>query len=256
MTFDLSPWHFLLVMGRTASLIAFFPMLSELRIPKAVRAGIALWTSLVITPLVPVSAFQPATIPDLTIALVLETFIGTLFAFVIRLIIAGIVTGVQWIDSEIGFQAAMQMNPLSGTPSSPFGTMALSIIALIFWSSGFFENLLVLWTRIFQILPPPITSISLETGTVLLTLSCHIFAGAIEIAAPIVALMFLLSLAMGLLARAVQGINIFFETFTLKILLGIPSIIILTPYLVNVMQQHLNLVPTHWQQLLHAIKAS
>lgn len=254
MTFDLSPWNFFLVFGRTTALVGFFPMLSDLQVPRTVRVGVSLWITLAILPTIPVTGFMPGSVPELLVAILLETVVGALFAFMIRLVFAGITMGVQWIDSDIGFQVAQQINPLAGTPSSPFGTMALVTAALIFWSFGIFEDLIFIWARIFHILPPPVGMIPLRVGDTVVEISARIFTSALEIAIPIVIIMFLVTLAIGLLARAVQGINIFFEAFTIKILVGMGVLILLAPLIMAIMEKQLKEIPELWTMLLHALK--
>ena len=53
MTFDFSPWNFFLVLGRTASLVAFLPILSDFQVPRLVRLGVSVWISLAIVPTIP-----------------------------------------------------------------------------------------------------------------------------------------------------------------------------------------------------------
>jgi flagellar biosynthetic protein FliR len=256
MTFDFSPWNAFLVFARTASLVSFFPMLADLRIPRTVRIGLSLWLSLAIFPTLPATSFQPTSLPQLASAILIEILIGALFGLLIRIVFAGFSMGLQWIDSDIGFQVAQQINPLAGTPSSPFGSLALVIAALIFWSCGFFENLIFIWARIFKILPPPVGMIPLRVGDTIVDISSHIFTSALEIAIPTVVIMFLVTFAIGLIARAVQGINIFFETFTSKILIGMGVLILLSPLIVAIMQKQLKEIPELWMMLLRALMPS
>jgi len=254
MNFLFSPWDFFLVLGRTSFLIGFFPMFSELQIPRLVRAGIAMWLSFVIMPTLPPTHFHPSNVPELAGAVFLEGVLGAIFAFAIRLVFATVSLGTQWIDSEIGFQVAQQINPIFGAPNSPFGTLALVVTTMLFWSMGFFEQLLAVWVRIFQILPPPITSLSPNTGDSVLWLSSQIFVGALKIATPVVLVMFLVSLSIGLLARAIPGVNFFVESFNAKLLAGIGFLVVISPFLLTLIQHQLDRIPESWLVLVRALK--
>lgn len=255
MTLDLSVWNFFLVFGRTSALVAFFPMLSEVQSPRTVRVGLALWISLAILPTLPPSSWQPANVPDLALAVGLETVVGAFFAFAIRLVFSAILLGAQWIDSEIGFQVAQQINPLSGVPNSPFGSVAMVTSALLFWSLGFFENLLLLWARMFHSLPAPILTMPLEVGDTLLHLSARIFSGALEVAIPIVLVMFLVTLAIALMARAIQGVNLFVEAYNIKLAAGIGALVMTSPLILALMQKQLDGIPNAWMALARALKS-
>jgi len=254
MTLSLLPWSFFLVLGRTSALIAFFPMISESYIPRTIRIGIAVWISLAIFPLMPASAFEPTTVPELALAVGFEAAVGVLFAFAARFIFSGIMLGVQWIDAEVGFQVAQQINPLSGTPSSPVGTLILIVASLLFWSLGYFEDLLMLWVKIFQLLPPPITHLPTITGDAVILLSTQMFVRALEIATPVLVVMFMVTLAIALLARAIQGVSIFVESYNLKLLIGISSLVTLAPLMLTLLQKHLEAIPNSWAILVRALQ--
>ncbi|MBI4023658.1 MAG: flagellar biosynthetic protein FliR [Verrucomicrobia bacterium] len=256
MTFDLSPWSFFLVFGRTSALVAFFPMMSELQTPKLTRVGIAAWISLAALPVVPHSAWQPANIPDLVLAVGLEAIVGVLFAFTLRLVFAAVMLGAQWIDNEVGFQAAQQINPISGAANSPYAMVILSVSGLIFWAFGFFEDLLLFWVRTFQLLPPPVMSLPLDVGDVLLKISTRLFIRAIEIATPMILLMFLVTLSIGLMARAIQGVNIFMESYNIKLLVGIAALVPTAPLMFSMIQKQVNEIPEVWMALLYALRGS
>jgi flagellar biosynthesis protein FliR len=254
MTFSLSPWTFFLVFGRTAALITFFPMLSDMPIPRTVKVGIVMWLTFAIMPLVPPTVFEPTTIPELALAVGLEAVVGILFAFTARLIFSGITLGVQWIDAEVGFQVAQQINPLSGVPTSPVGTLTMILASLLFWCLGYFENLIMVWARIFQLLPAPVSHIPKITGDALVMLSSQMFIRALEIATPIVVVMFMVTLAMALFARAIQGVSIFVESYNLKLLLGMGALITLAPLLLTLLQKHLEAIPDSWSVMVRAMQ--
>ncbi len=255
MNFLFSPWDFFLVFGRTSFLVGFFPMFSDVQVPRLIRLGLAIWLSLVIMPTLPTSHFHPTNVPQLLGAMFLEGVLGATFAFAIRLVFATISLGTQWIDSEIGFQVAQQISPLSGTPNSPFGTIALVITALLFWCTGMFEELLRVWVQMFQILPPPVSSISLSMGDALITLSSHVFVGALQIATPVLLIMFLVSLSIGLLARALPGVNFFVESFNVKMVVGLSFLVMISPFLLSLIQHQLDRIPDTWLTFLRALKA-
>jgi flagellar biosynthesis protein FliR len=254
MTFNFSPWTFLLVLGRTGTLVGFLPILSDGSVPKKIRIGLACWLSVAIVPTLPPSKYQPNSLLDLGVAIGLESLVGLLFAFITRILFAGIFLGAQWIDGEIGFQAAQQINPISGTPNSPFGTLMMVVTSLLFWCLGYFEDLIALWARIFQILPVPITGFSSLAGDALVKLTSQIFLRALEIVTPILTVMFLVTLTIGLMARAVQGVNIFVDSYNIKLLIGIGTLVTIAPLMLTLVQKQVGSMLDYWMVVLHALK--
>lgn len=255
MSFDLLPWNFLYVLGRTSVLVAFLPMFGEAQVPKSVRAGLAIWVSLAIFPILPATTFRPLDVPDVALAVGMECVLGAIFAIVLRMILSSVMLGAQWIDSEIGFQAAQQINPLSGIPSSPVTTLVIVVASMIFWCCGYFEDMLMYWAKIFLLLPPPFLAISPFAGDTLVQISSQIFTGALQIAAPIMLIMFLVSVAVGLMARALQGINILVEGFNIKLLVGLISLVALTPLIIKLLQKQLSLLPNFWEAMVRVLRA-
>jgi flagellar biosynthesis protein FliR len=256
MTIPFSPWTFFLIFGRTSTLVAFFPIISESSVPRMVRFSLAVWLSLAMLPLVPVNAFVPATLSDLALAMGIECVIGALFAFVARFVFAGIMLGVHWIDAEIGFQAAQQINPLSGVPGSPIATLILVVVSLLFFCLGYFEQLIFQWGQIFKLLPPPVMYLPMETADVMVSLSSRLFVKALELATPILVVMFMVTLAIGLFARAIQGISIFVESYTLKILIGLSTLVAIAPLLIQLLRNNLDSIEDSWSLLIHVLRSN
>jgi flagellar biosynthesis protein FliR len=254
MNFDFSPWNFFLIFGRTSALVAFMPILSDSQIPRRLRVGVAVWLTLAIMPTVPPSSFQPTTVFELFMAVGMEAILGAIFAFTIRLLFVGIFLGAHWIDGEVGFQAAQQINPISGTPNSPFGTLVLVTSSLLFWSLGYFEQVIVFWARIFQLLPPPVLILPPAVGETLVTLSSQIFLRALEIVTPMLAIMFLVTLTIGLMARAVQGVNVFVESYNIKLMVGLVALVLNAPLILNLIIKQLDGIGDNWTLLTRALK--
>jgi flagellar biosynthesis protein FliR len=253
MNFQIPIWNFFLVFGRTSALVAFLPVLSDAQVPRRLRLGIAVWISLALMPIVPISGFNPTNLLDIVIALTMEAILGFLFAFTLRLVFAGIFLGSQWVDTEVGFQAAQQLNPISGVPNSPFGTLMLATSSLLFWVLGYFEEMLAFWARIFQLIPAPILSFSPRTGETLISLSSMIFLKALELVTPMLAIMFIVTLTIGLMSRAVQGVNIFVESYNIKLMVGILALVLNAPLMLTLVQKQLNGFPEAWTALVRSL---
>jgi flagellar biosynthesis protein FliR len=67
----------------------------------------------------------------------------------------------------------------------------------------------------------------------LIKISSGIVMGGLMIAAPLIALMFFVTTAVGFLVRAVQGLNLFVESIGLRLLIGGAGLLIFLPLILN-----------------------
>ncbi len=81
--------------------------------------------------------------------------------------------------------------------------------------------------------------------SLLVKLGSNSFVSGLVIAAPIIAMMFFLNVTIGFLARLVQGINVFFESFTLRIIVGSLGIILFLPLILMMVRNQIEkMLPT------------
>jgi flagellar biosynthetic protein FliR len=100
-----------------------------------------------------------------------------------------------------------------------------------FWSSDYLSALILGIQQSFRVLPlgsVGVTEASLELMT---RLSGEMFAAGLIIAAPIAVLTFIVTMALGFLSRSVQQLNVFSESFTLRVLVGGAGVVLFMPLL-------------------------
>jgi flagellar biosynthetic protein FliR len=102
-----------------------------------------------------------------------------------------------------------------------------------FWFSDYLSVLLVGIQQSFRVLPlgaAVVTQASLE----LMTRLCgELFAAGLIIAAPIAILCFIVTMALGFLSRSVQQLNVFNESFTLRVVVGGSGVVLFLPLLLE-----------------------
>jgi flagellar biosynthesis protein FliR len=67
----------------------------------------------------------------------------------------------------------------------------------------------------------------------MIRLSGELFAAGLIIAAPIAILAFIVTMALGFLSRSVQQLNIFSESFTLRVVVGGSGVVLFLPLLLE-----------------------
>jgi flagellar biosynthetic protein FliR len=151
-------------------------------------------------------------------AVVLQVAIGLSLGFVIFLLFSAVQAAGELIDLFGGFTVAPAFDPLSNAQSSTFGRFyQLLATTLLFVINGHILLIRGFMTSFDAI---SVTGPTLEdfSSNLLQTLGLF-FIAAIEIAAPLLAALFLAEVGLGLLARAAPQMNVFLIGFPIKILL-------------------------------------
>lgn len=157
--------------------------------------------------------------PEYLMALVLELVVGALLGMLVALIFAAIQSAGGLIDLFGGFSMAQGFDPLSMINGAQFTRLfQMTALALMF-SSGAYQIIIGGLTRSFTAIPigggvdlsAPVTA--LTTGVT------QMFLAAVQIAGPLLVVLFLADAGLGLLTRVAPALNAFTMSFPVKILM-------------------------------------
>jgi flagellar biosynthetic protein FliR len=203
---------------RAGAWMVICPPFNSRLIPAQVKALLSVAIALPMTP------YLRGTIPsietaDIIACAALQVFVGASLGFITALLFAAIQAAGDLIDVFGGFTLAMAFDPLSQSQSSIFGRFYnLMAVTLLFATDG---HQLVLrgFMQSYEALPLD-ASLSLETFSRLLVSGIgEMFLSALQIAGPLIAVLFLTDVAFGLLNRVAPALNAFQLGFPAKIAL-------------------------------------
>jgi flagellar biosynthetic protein FliR len=203
---------------RAGAWLIICPPFNSRLIPPQIKALLSVGIALPMTP------HLRSTIPgiettDIIACAALQVFVGAGLGFITALFFAAIQAAGDLIDVFGGFTLAMAFDPLSQSQSSIFGRFYnLMAVTLLFASDG---HQLVLrgFMQSYAALPLN-ASLSMETFSRLLTEGVgEMFLAALQIAGPLIAVLFLTDVAFGLLNRVAPALNAFQLGFPAKIML-------------------------------------
>lgn len=202
---------------RAAAFLVLSPPFSSRAFPMKLKALMSVAIALPMVPLLTASAPDPAG-PELLVSAVWQVLIGAALGFLTALVFAAVQAAGDLIDVFGYFSLATAFDPMSYSSNAVFGRFyQLLATALLFATDG--HQLIVRgFAESYRALP---LDAGLSTSTMghLLTGGLgQMFAGALQIAAPLVAVLFLTDLGLGLLNRAAPALNVFSVGFPIKIL--------------------------------------
>jgi flagellar biosynthetic protein FliR len=156
---------------------------------------------------------------DLVASAALQFFVGAALGFITSMLFAAVQAAGDLLDVFGGFTLAMAFDPLSLNQSSIFGRFYnLTAVTLLFASNGH-QLILRGFMQSYRTLP---LDAGLSMGTfsrLLLSGVGEMFLAAVQIAGPLIAVLFLTDVAFGLLNRVAPALNAFQLGFPAKILL-------------------------------------
>jgi flagellar biosynthesis protein FliR len=209
---------YLLVMTRIGAFIAIAPPFGGRAVPGTVKTMLAAGLALPLTPWA-IDGVPEATTGALVTAIIAQAAIGSAFGLATLALFSAIQSAGALIDLSGGFAMATAYDPMSSMQNSVFARFHQLIASVLLLASGGYAIVLMGFRRSLEAIPLDSSPPAAEAGAVMATLLSQSFIAAVQIAAPMVAVMFLADVGLGLMSRASPALNAFSLGFPLKILL-------------------------------------
>ena len=246
--------RFLFVFFRVGALILFVPVLGSRQVPASMKIGLILFTSIVIFPLVQARPLpEPQGIFDLAVFLLSDVTIGLGIAYITRLIFAAVQIAGTVVDFQMGFGVVNVIDPQTDTQVSVTAQFHNIVAVLIFLAVDAHHFILQAIVESFFIINPAEINFSSLTPEYMLYLFSGTFTTAVKIAAPIMAILFFLSVGLGLVARTVPQMNVFIVGFPLQIGVGLLMVGLSISFFNMLVQQQMYELPGKFMGFLRAL---
>jgi flagellar biosynthetic protein FliR len=203
---------------RSAAWLAIAPPFSSKAIPRTIKAMLSVLLAL------PVVARGDLELPSLDTAsvisaMVLQLMTGAALGFLCLLVFSAVQAAGDLLDVFGGFSVSFAFDPLSQQGNAVFGKAFQMFSSTLLMASGAYLVVLHGFLRSYDAVP-------LDGGLDLRTLSDVLTTGlgqmmlsALQIAAPLLAVLFLADVALGLLTKIAPALNAFALGFPLKIMI-------------------------------------
>ncbi len=227
---------YLLIFARIFSLLTVAPITSSSGIPSIVRAALSLFTTVAVFPMVHAAGYV---IPESGLMyaglLIGEIAIGILTGFFLQLIYAVFLMAGQFFSLQIGFSASVVFDPVAQEEIPIIGQFLNYFAMFIFLASnGFYKLFYVGVFRSFQTINAHLFLSQKEhIYTMAFSAIGMLFYQALIISMPILGSLFLVSVSMGLLAKAAPQMNLLMMGFPVAIIVAFFIILLSVPYLVS-----------------------
>lgn len=207
-----------LVSVRIVAFLLIAPPFSSDSIPLQIKGMLAVVLAIAITP-VAAAHYADTSTAAFVIDIVLEAVTGAALGFLVYLAFSAIQVAGSFLDFSGGLEAAQQYDPAADINAAPFSRLfQMTALALLFATDGY-QLVIAGLVRSFAAVP---LTMQMNWNALAQTLSTSItqlLTAALEIAGPIMAVLFVANVALGLLSRVAPALNAY--------TLGPPALVIL-----------------------------
>jgi flagellar biosynthetic protein FliR len=205
---------------RMVAFLVIAPPFSYNGFPAQVKGMLAIGLALAVAPRVG-AGYRSGDIGAFLLDMVRELAVGATLGFLVFLVFAAIQSAGSLIDLFGGFQLAQAFDPQSMINGAQFTRMfQLTALALLFASGGY-QLIIGGLVRTFDAIPLAAGLDLADPAKQLVNGATQMFLAALQIAGPLIVVLFLADVGLGLLTRVAPALNAFSLGFPLKIMLTV-----------------------------------
>ncbi len=232
--------HWMLVVARLGGMMIAAPIFGHQGVPMRVRVAVTVAIAFGLAGLVPIGAAATIVdVPGLVGPIALELGVGLMVGLAMELVLSGAIMGGELAGIQMGLGIAQVVDPRTQLQVTPVALWVQFVALQVFLAVDGHHLLVQALLRSFELAPPGTLGLSGREVGGLLQAVGGMFEVAVRIAAPVLGGLLITDAALGLLARAVPQLNVFFMGFAVKIVAGFFLLSAGLPYTVRFIGERL-----------------
>lgn len=212
---------FMLGLVRISFIVFLLPVFNLKEVPTSVKAALSLALAFMVYPQMPAMGFAIADSTVFFMLLVLEqAFIGIMIGFAASFLLHFVSMGGSLMARDIGITQG-GADPITDEPSDSLSSLLLIIFVVIFLASGGHYFFIRILFESFQYIP--IGHLAWDTRSfagVFTLLSASSLVLAFKLAAPVMAILFIITVVLGLMNRIMPQLDVWILGIPLKVAVG------------------------------------
>ncbi|MCR8642177.1 flagellar biosynthetic protein FliR [Paenibacillus sp. N1-5-1-14] len=230
---------FLLILCRISAFFVVTPIFSSRNVPMQFKIGLAVMVSYIVFAAIGTQTPVPLDF-QFVFAIIREILVGLLLGFVAYMFFTVVQIAGSFMDLQIGFGMSNIIDPMTGVSAPLIGNYKFMLAVMLFFAFNAHHTLLQAIMDSYEWVPLMNDTFAKmydgQISTFLVQTFAKVFELAFQIAAPVVAVLFLTDVGLGLLTRVAPQFNIFVIGIPLKIIVGVALVVILMPEMLTIFQ--------------------
>ena len=211
-----------LVLARVGATLAFLPGLGETTIPAVVKAGMVFTLTMLLLPIIePALPPRPESEVALGLMVITELANGLWFGWLARILTTSLPIAGQLIADFAGLANVLQPNQELGPQTTAISQLYDIAVPALILSSGLYTVLLSAFVGFYGLTPPGTMAWVPDSAAMTVSVVGESFNLALRLAAPFILASVAWNVAIGLVARLVPRLQIFFVALPGQIALGL-----------------------------------
>lgn len=240
---------YLLVFSRVGAMVMLMPAIGDMGVPARVRLLLALAIAFALTP--QVQSYYPAVAPQTTVALVImiaaEVTAGVLVGAMARIIMSALQVAGYLIATQTGLAYAQTLDPTQNTQGAVLGNFMTILGTVLIFATDLHHLAIGAIAGSYKLLPPGGALPTADMAQLVITMVSSSFALGFQLAAPFLVFGFAMYAGLGVLARLMPQLQIFFVAVPINIVCGF---LLMLALLGSLMSVFLNYYGTQMAQFL------
>ena len=218
---ELDIYNWLLVFLRVGAFLLVLPFFSAVNFPVQMRVALAALMAMLLAPLV--TPPPPARLDFLSLLGVMfqEVSIGLLLGFVSRMVFYAVDLAGNIIATQMGLNLATVFDPASTQNEQVPSSILFFLAAVVMLTLDLHHWMLLGFERTYTVLPMGTAHLNRALFETVVAQTGNVFVVALQISAPVIAVAFVVTLVFAVLSRAVPQMNVFAESFGIRIVGGL-----------------------------------
>ncbi len=226
---------FLLIFSRFSGMMVLAPFFSMKTLNGLAKVSLIFWSSLLVVFIIPLPQALPNSLIAYVMAMIIEIIIGVIIGFVSSLMVSAIEFSGSLMDTQAGLSSASVLDPTSGKNAALLELFMKYLSVLLFLLLNGHHMVISAVFDSFSLMPIG-QPINFSQGSYyIIFLGADIFRIALQLASPIILVIFIVDFSFGILNKVAEQVNVFQLGFQVKpivsifIFLGIaPGFVVIT----------------------------
>lgn len=220
---------FVLVLARVGGFVTFLPVPGFRAAPDSIKIGLALAITFALFPVWPALPNTEPSLGQLVAWAFIEAGFGLLVGLAVSFVMEAFQIAGQAAAVHAGFGFATTIDPTSEADSGVLQSMASLFCGILFFSAGMDHQLIRLLAASFVRFPAGTWSPSTVNLDDVIRLGGDMFSIGLRIALPVIALLILIDLALALVGRVQQQLQLLSLAFPVKMAAALAILAALAP---------------------------
>ncbi len=208
---------FLAVLARVSGALVFVPLPGIRNAPAMARIVLALSITVALSPLWPTVTAEP-TIGWMLILAGSEAALGITIGLAVAFLLETLLVAAQVFGMQAGYSYASTINPSTEADSNVLLVVAELMSGLLFFALGLDREVLRIFAASLLTHPPGEFMLRPATGAAMIGLGAGMMSTGVRLALPLVLLLMLIDVALALLGRINQQLQLLALAFPVKML--------------------------------------